>query len=343
MMPAHSSHGLAVCARLACVLLTLGTGASASLAHGQSADEPAGEHADEQPSMTQIPVTESGAEVNPIVRALLVEAVASYEAAHYAEAQALFRRAHELAPSARTLRGLGMAAFELRQYGTALRALEDALVATERPLSDEQRAHVEELLARTRVFVTTIVIHVTPPEATLRVDGELEQRAADGRLVLNPGSHTFVFEHPDLQSRTIDLELEPGAEREISVTLEARPAPVSRRPPGPDAGLVGAGVTLGAIGLATLLAAATTGLIALTDSDSLAAQCSVYVCPGPARELRDRAQVLTVATDVLGTAAAAAGVTGLALLVAAELDSEPARPVAACSADGCVLSVGGVW
>src|SRR4051812_11159906 len=59
----------------------------------------------------------------PQYRGLLNEAVSEYDARRYEEARALFRRAHELSPNARTLRGIGMASFELREYVEALRAL----------------------------------------------------------------------------------------------------------------------------------------------------------------------------------------------------------------------------
>src|SRR6185369_1334355 len=70
----------------------------------------------------------------PQYRGLLSEAVAEYDARRYEEARALFRRAHDLSPNARTLRGIGMASFELREYVEALRALEGSLVDQRRPL-----------------------------------------------------------------------------------------------------------------------------------------------------------------------------------------------------------------
>src|SRR6185369_15657579 len=107
----------------------------------------------------------------PQYRGLLSEAVAEYDARRYEEARALFRRAHEIAPNARTLRGIGMASFELREYVEALRALEGSLVEQRRPLTAPQRQQVEGLLERTRAFVGRFVLHLTPPDANLRVDG----------------------------------------------------------------------------------------------------------------------------------------------------------------------------
>src|SRR3954452_13107151 len=51
--------------------------------------------------------------------AAIAEAVAHFSAAHWSEARALFLRAHEIKPSARTLRGLGVVEFELGHYAEA--------------------------------------------------------------------------------------------------------------------------------------------------------------------------------------------------------------------------------
>ena len=78
-------------------------------------------------------------------RALINDAVAEYDAHHFEEARALFRRAHELEPSARTWRGIGMAAFELRDYVKSLRALEASLVDSRLPLTGTERDQVQAL------------------------------------------------------------------------------------------------------------------------------------------------------------------------------------------------------
>ena len=285
---------------------------------------------------------------SPVVRALLVEAVAEYDAGHYAEAQALFRRAHELAPSARTLRGLGMAAFELRQYTVALRAFEEALTSSERPLTDEQRAHVEELRERARVFVSTLVVHVRPADAALRVDGSPTALGPEGLLRLDPGPHTFDVSHPDHLPRRYELQLEPGGERELEAILEPRPVA-----PPPDPGpsdrdtLLALGATAGVIGLLGAVVGAATGVVALGDVDQLRNECEGFVCPGELEATRDRAQTLAVVTDALGIASAVVGTVGVGLLLAGALSSSgPTSETSValgCSAEGCRLDVRGRW
>jgi len=69
------------------------------------------------------------------------------------EARALFQQAHEEYPNARTLRGIGMAAFEMRDYVGAYRALMQALASEERPLTRRQRRATQALLEETRAFI----------------------------------------------------------------------------------------------------------------------------------------------------------------------------------------------
>jgi hypothetical protein len=283
---------------------------------------------------------------SPVVRALLVEAVAEYDAGHYAEAQALFRRAHELAPSARTLRGLGMAAFELRQYTTALRAFEEALASHERPLTDEQRAHVSDLLERARVFVSTVIVRLTPPDAVLRVDGTPAALDAEGRLRLDPGAHTFDVEHPSHLPRRYEIQLEPGTERDIEAVLEPRPAPAPRPAAPRDDTLLVVGAVSGVTALLATLGATITGVVAMGDAEQLRRECDGFVCPGELEPARDRARTLALATDALGATSAVLGATAVGLLVAGALTgggSGDTSVAFSCHTEGCALSVGGRW
>lgn len=66
-------------------------------------------------------------------------AIEEFDAGHWGEARALFRRAHEISPNARTWRGLGITAFELRRYVDAVSELEAALTNTLKPLTEKQR------------------------------------------------------------------------------------------------------------------------------------------------------------------------------------------------------------
>lgn len=130
---------------------------------------------------------------NPGTIDLIKDAVAEYDARHFEEARALFRRALAIEPTARTLRGIGMAAFELRDYVDATRALSAALTEPRRPLTAEQREHVRALLARAQAFVGQFTLNVTPSDGQLTVDGRAITREADGTVLLSFGHHLLVL------------------------------------------------------------------------------------------------------------------------------------------------------
>lgn len=327
-------------ASLACVVL-----ASASVAvRAQDA---------EGPSVPLDPAVEAGPETSEdpaapasIVHALLVEAVAEYDAGRYAEAQVLFRRANEMAPSGRTLRGLGMASFELREYAAAVRALEAALVATARPLTDEQRAHAVDLLGRARGFVAHVEVRLVPVDATVHIDGIEATRESDGAILVDAGRHVVTIEHAGFEPETINLSLDPGVPHQLAIAL--RPVPTTQPappPPPPTDDLAWAGAGLGIAAALGLAVSATTGIVAVSDRAQLDAGCDVYVCPVAARTTRDRVRDLSTVTDVIGTASAIVGTAGIVLLVLAATSHRdtPVDGAVSCTSDGCTAVVRGVF
>jgi len=156
-------------------------------------------------------------------RALINDAAAEYDAKHFAEARALFRRAHELEPSARTWRGMGMAAFELRDYVKSLRALEASLVDSRLPLSNAERDEVQALADQARVFVGHFVMRLSPRDAVLKVD-QTPTTLDDGDiLLLEFGHHVLTALAPDRRSETREINVTGGERREISINLPPLP------------------------------------------------------------------------------------------------------------------------
>jgi hypothetical protein len=168
-------------------------------------------------------------------RALIDDAVAEYDAHHFEEARALFRRAHQLAPSARTWRGIGMAAFELRDYVKSLRALEASLVDWRSPLTGAERDEVQALAARARVFVGHFVIHLSPKEAVLRVDDAPTTLDDGDILMLESGRHVLTALGDDRRTETREINVVGGERREISITLPPMPRPEIELGNGPRA------------------------------------------------------------------------------------------------------------
>ncbi len=290
-------------------------------------------------------------EQDPSVRRLIAEAVDEYDADRYTEAQALFRRAHEIEPSARALRGIGMASFEMGQYVVALRALSAALEETRHALTDGQREHVRGLLERTRTYVMTVRFALEPSDATVLVDGVAAEREADGTLLLDPGEYAISVEHPGFQRHSLVLRARGAGEQTLPITLQpVATEPIEREERivreqivrGVDPLLV-TGIAALAVGGILGAASAATGALALDTQAELERDCTFGVCPGALRSTQARARELAVATDVLWVSASVLGAVGIGLLVASVLGaSEETTSVnVACGTESCVAFVRG--
>lgn len=155
-------------------------------------------------------------------RAIVGEAVPLLEAERWAEAYALFRRAHELRPSARTLRGLGMAAVGLERFVEAIELLERSLSDARNPLTPDLRAGVERLLARARAVVARLRVVTSAPGAMARLDGEAFP--LDAPMPLDPGEHRLVVQAPGHVDAARTIRLGVAADETVEVVLVPLPA-----------------------------------------------------------------------------------------------------------------------
>jgi tetratricopeptide (TPR) repeat protein len=274
--------------------------------------------------------------------ALVLRALAEYDAGRWYQARALFERAHALDPTARTLRTIGMTAFNQADYVGALRHLETALVDTRKPLTDEQRTHVLGLIDRANRQVARYRVRMSPRGASLLVDGTSPLLLSEDELLLLPGGHVLrvtALGHRPLE-RTLDarggerekleLVLEPeGASPASAPRADSQPSP-SRSSSSADA-RVDSGAThqmLGAIALsvgsAALVVSGVTLALALSDKADLDDGCPGRVCPADAPDLEDtrtRYQTLRIVSPVaLGVGLVGATVGALLLLSGDDAD-----------------------
>ena len=133
---------------------------------------------------------ESGGKGPPGYSEAISQALRELEATNYPEAREEFQRAHALFPNARTLRGLGLVEFELRNYGESVRRLEEALASTVKPLDDKLRAETDALLARARRYLGEVHVDVEPSVATVIVDGTRVELGPENSMLLEVGEHT---------------------------------------------------------------------------------------------------------------------------------------------------------
>jgi tetratricopeptide (TPR) repeat protein len=176
------------------------------------------------------------------------EALSEYTAKNFPEARALFAEAHRLYPNARTLRGLGMTAFELRSYRESIAYLSEALASLVKPLDGSLRAETERLLARAERFVGKLNLEVNPASAEVLLDGNPVQVAAGTPLVLEVGEHSLEFRAEGYSTETRSLYVKGHEIETWTVVLNKQaaqalapiapaPAEVAERaeqqPPGP--------------------------------------------------------------------------------------------------------------
>jgi hypothetical protein len=151
--------------------------------------------------------------------ALVQAALEEYRQRHFEEARSLLIKAHALFPNARTLRVLGMAEFELRNYGMSTKYLEECLASTVRPLDEAMRRDVEGLLARAKGFTVLLKVYVEPATATVRLDGEPTEVGLDAPFRVTAGDHQLEAEAPGYERQIRRLELVGGDEQLLRLNL----------------------------------------------------------------------------------------------------------------------------
>lgn len=253
--------------------------------------------------------TDAPSEYTAEVEAALEE----YQRGHFEEARGLFQHAHELAPSARTLRGLGMVEFELRHYVRASELLEASLLDARKPLTDGQHAEVEKLLRRTRTFVGHYTVFIEPAsaEATLELDGAPVELDARRGLTVSIGEHTLTVRapgHPTLERR---LDATGGEVAKLTLVLSA-PA---RATPGSTSGAALARVTHPQRTLGTVLTS--TGGLAVAAGVALGVVALARAKDAPTRDgpESEQASRLAYTSDGVVALGVASTVTGLVLVL----------------------------
>lgn len=141
------------------------------------------------------------------------------DASNYPEAREEFRRAHEIFPNARTLRGLGMVEFELRNYPVSAKLLEDALRSDVKALEGKLRSDTEELLKRAQRYLGELRIKLDPPTAQLFVDGARTELPENHVLRLQVGSHVLEARAPNRINgrQTVEVVGERRSDVELSL------------------------------------------------------------------------------------------------------------------------------
>jgi hypothetical protein len=260
-------------------------------------------------------------------------ALQAYDAEHWDEARRLFEQAHAMQPTARTLRAIGMVAFNQADYVTALLRLEAALVDPSKPLSPEQRSHAARLIELAEQRVGLFRLRLEPAAASVAVDGEPAQRSLDERLVLAPGHHQLAATAARHRMLTHRFDVSAGDRASLELELEPDPLTSAVQPsttssPRPEAGRRskhaetvpdGSRNTWAVIALSTaaasLITAGITAGLAFDAKADLDDACQDHRCPRSERDAIDRYDTLRTVTTVTLVSALAGAAIGTYLLL----------------------------
>jgi hypothetical protein len=152
---------------------------------------------------------------------LVEQALSEFKHQNWPEARVLFMRAHELNPNARTLRGMGIVSFEMRDYLSAVINLKGALDDRRQPLTDVQRKECEGLLSRARTYVGVFTLKVDPLEARVLLDGNELTRDEEGHVLVPFGEHIVSARAAGRQEASTRLNVRGGERGEIALSLPA--------------------------------------------------------------------------------------------------------------------------
>lgn len=158
---------------------------------------------------------------------VIQEALVEFDAGNYGEARVMFEQAHALRPSARTLRGMGMTSFELKEYVRSEQELNAALVDLRQPLTAAQRKEALALLLRLERYIGKLDVRADPASATVTLDG----RAISGETKVDLGRHNLTAQADGHQTLTREISVEGGKTQLVELKLPALQAEVSPPPP----------------------------------------------------------------------------------------------------------------
>ncbi len=290
---------------------------------------------------------------------VLKQALGEFDLGNWTEARALFERAHELRPSARTLRAIAMCAFEEKSYVAAIVHAQKALDDERKSLDGKQRKQMEQLLERAHGFVARIQLALTPSDAEVRVDLK-PPTFMEGRLMLDPGEHELLVRAQGYQEAQHRIVVRPREERQLNLALVpmqvATATEPERKPSAPtvtESAPRGLGtrrrgaIGVAAAGVAALGTGAVFGILAKGKRDD--AGCEDGLCPDAAAK-RDYDRAITYAHVSTGTVIAGAVLTGAGAALFFWPNKEPedarhatARVSPALGRTFAGLSVKGTW
>lgn len=211
-------------------------------------------------------------------------------------------------------------------------------------LARERAAALDRRLPR----VTIVLSGQVPPGTRVRADGVLLESASLGApRPMDPGEHALVVEAPGRIDQRVQVQLAEGEQREVIVV--PGPADPGRRangpqngdksgptppPPGDGDGRRVAGLVVGGLGVAGLIAAGVTGGILVARNDSIQQHCPESRCDAEGRDTIEGSGPLFIVNAVTWGVGLAGVGAGVALLISAGGEPSPKAALAPTALPG---------
>jgi hypothetical protein len=166
-----------------------------------------------------------------VYRAHITAALREYRAHRFFEARSLFAKAHEVFPNARTLRGLAMVEFELRNYVDSAALFERALAEPVRPITGSLRRDTEQLRERAEGFVAHYEIESERP-LIITVDS-VRVEGPGSSIALGVGDHVLELSALGYATERRLVRVRGGERERLTIKLQPldrEPRPPKKRP-----------------------------------------------------------------------------------------------------------------
>ena len=270
-------------------------------------------------------------------RNLAAEGNKALDARDFTTAEDRFRRADALVHAPTLVVDHAKALMGLHKYVEAQERLElviregvsDSAPWVWKKALKDARQLVEEVKPKLG-WVTINIPKVADPDVT--IDGVHVPSAALGvRRVANPGTHKLEAAAPGFRKLELELAVEEGAEREVTINLEPAPSipktntdkerkPVVAVNPMKDTANHSTGRALGytalAVGGAGLIAGTVTGILFLNKQSELQSKCPNGDCQGRVpQSFIDQRNTYGIISPLCIGLGLASGVTGVLLLI----------------------------
>jgi hypothetical protein len=168
-------------------------------------------------------------------RSLFDEGVRLSRAERWLEALDAFRRSSQLVERPRTYFNLAIALDRLGRSRESIAAIDRYLALSDPSADDADRREAARMRLASERRLATLVLHVSPADASLEIDGEpVSGEGADRHFTWDPGDHVVTVQAAGHEPFRETLALTPGAQLERVITLAASATSTTTTTVGPE-------------------------------------------------------------------------------------------------------------